>query len=481
MEHVDVLIVGAGLSGIAAAHHLMAECPNKTFAILEAREAMGGTWDLFRYPGIRSDSDMYTLGYSFAPWQSARAIADGPSILAYIRETAKADGTDRKIRYDSRATRASWSSETSAWTVDVAHPKAGGATRISCRFLMICTGYYDYASGHAPSFPGAERYQGVLVHPQHWPEDLDWSGKRIVVIGSGATAVTLVPELAKKAAHVTMLQRSPSYVVSLPAVDAIAEWTRKKLGAKAAHRIVRLKNITLAMAFYNFSRRFPKQAKGLFVGGVKRALGRAVDVKKHFTPRYDPWDQRLCFVPDGDLFDALESGRADVVTDTIETFTERGVRLASGETIEADIIVTATGLNVLLFGDMKLEVDGALVDPSKKLNYRGSMLSDVPNMAMTIGYTNASWTLKCDLVCEYVCRLLRAMDDGGYRRVTPRVPAEGVGELPLIDFSSGYVTRALDRLPKQGNKAPWRLHQNYFLDVLGLRYGAVVDSALELR
>jgi len=477
-DFLDVLVVGAGLSGMAAGYHLQTECPQLSYAILESRAASGGTWDLFKYPGIRSDSDMHTLGFSFRSWTGAKAIADGPSILEYIRDTAREHGIDRKIRYHHRVERASWSSETSLWTVDVRRT-GGEAVRLTCRFLLVCSGYYDYARGYTPDFPGIERFGGRVVHPQTWTDDVDYTGKRVVVIGSGATAVTLVPELAKKAAHVTMLQRSPTYILSRPAVDGIAKWLEKNLPGKVAYAATRWKNVLLGMALFDLSRRYPERATQLLLGGVRKLLGDDFDIATHFTPTYRPWDQRLCLVPDGDLFEAIKSGRAEVVTDHIETFTETGLQLRSGKTLDADLVVTATGLKVLLLGDIQLTVDGRKVDPGKTVNYRGTMLSDVPNLALALGYTNASWTLKCDLVCEFVCRLLNHMEKNGYRSCVPRVKEEGMPTEPLLNFSSGYVQRALEQLPKQGPKAPWRLYQNYFLDLLGLRYGALNDGMIE--
>ena len=477
-EDLDVVVVGAGLSGIAAGYHLQTKCPRRTYAILEARDTIGGTWDLFRYPGIRSDSDMYTLGYSFRPWPGAKAIADGPSILAYIRDTARDFGIDRKIRFGHRVERASWSSADARWTIE-ARRATGELVRLRARFLLVCSGYYDYQQGYTPDLPGRERFRGRVVHPQQWTDDIAYAGKRVVVIGSGATAVTLVPELAKQAAHVTMLQRSPTYIMSLPAVDRIAMWLRRRLPAQAAYDATRWKNVALGMAWFNFCRRFPERAKRIMVRGVRDSLGRDYDVATHFTPSYKPWDQRLCLVPDGDLFDAIKSGRAEVVTDHIDTFTETGLRLRSGATLEADLVVTATGLALLMFGGMKLDVDGRTVEPSKAMTYRGAMLSDVPNLAFAMGYTNASWTLKCDLVCEYVCRLLNHMEAAGHRQCTPRL-REAMDAEPVINFSSGYVQRALPHLPKQGTKAPWRLYQNYALDLVGFRYRRVADDALEL-
>lgn len=478
-QHFDVLVVGAGISGIGAAYYLGQRCPKRTYAILEARDDLGGTWDLFRYPGIRSDSDMYTLGYAFKPWKSPKAIADGPSILAYLRETAHEHGIDRHIRFGHSVTRASWSSGDARWTVE-ARKKDGEVARLTCGFLFVCSGYYDYAEGYTPELPGIERFAGQVVHPQKWSEDVEYAGKRVVVIGSGATAVTLVPELAKKAAHVTMLQRSPTYIVSVPAADAIANRLRAKLPPKLAYGITRWKNVLVGMAIYGASRRAPRAMKRLFVGGVKKELGPDYDVETHFTPRYDPWDQRLCLVPDSDLFESIREGRASVVTDHIETFTEKGIRLRSGEELEADLVVTATGLKVRMLGGAELVVDGERVDLSRTMTYKAMMISDVPNLAMWFGYTNASWTLKADLTSEYVCRLLNLMERKGRRVCVPRRDPS-VREEPFLDFSSGYVQRALASLPRQGSKAPWKLHQNYLLDVLTLRHGKVDDGVVELR
>ena len=475
-NHRDVLIVGAGLSGIGAAHHLQKNCPKKSYAILEGRERLGGTWDLFRYPGIRSDSDMYTLGYSFRPWSNPKAIADGPSILQYIEDTAKDGGIDRHIRLQHQVKSARFSSETSRWTVEVLDKKSGRTIELTCGFLMMCAGYYDYDAGYTPAFLGKERFQGKVVHPQQWPEDLDYEGKRVVVIGSGATAVTLVPELAKKAAHVTMLQRSPTYIVTAPEKDRIANWLREKLPAKSAYSISRWKNVLVSMAFYQYARRFPDQTKKMLVGQARKQLGKSVD-PRHFTPTYKPWDQRVCLVPDGDLFETVKSGRASVVTDQIAAFTEKGLLLASGAELEADIVVTATGLQLKFLGGMKLEVDGKTIVPSETMTYKGMMLSDVPNVAFAIGYTNASWTLKCDLTCEYVCRLLNHMDDHGFTRCTPRRDPS-VEEAPLMDFTSGYVQRSIAEFPRQGSAAPWKLYQNYALDRVTLRHSPLDDGSM---
>ncbi len=475
-EHFDVVVVGAGLSGIGAGYHLQARCPGKSYVILESREAIGGTWDLFRYPGIRSDSDMYTLGYSFRPWTNAKSIADGPSILAYVRDTAREYGIDTHIRFNHRVTHASWSTPDARWTVE-ARRADGSTARFTCGFLLLCAGYYRYEAGYAPEFPGLENFKGRVVHPQLWAGDIDYAGKRVVVIGSGATAVTLVPELAKDAAHVTMLQRSPTYIVSRPSEDPIAHWLRAKLPARLAYLLTRAKNVTLGMWFYRLARRKPERVKQGILKLAQEALGPDFDMA-HLTPRYNPWDQRLCLVPDGDLFDALRAGRASIVTDEIEGFTEKGIRLKSGRMLDADLIVTATGLHMQPVGGMSLEVDGAPIDVAQKLTYKGMMYGDVPNLASVFGYTNASWTLKADLSCEYVCRLLNHMDRSGLRQCTPRRDAS-VEEAPLFDFTSGYIQRAADRLPKQGARAPWRLHQNYARDLMALRYGKLEDGAME--
>jgi monooxygenase len=479
-EHVDVIIVGAGLSGIGAARHLREKCPEKTFLILEGRGAIGGTWDLFRYPGVRSDSDMFTLGYTFKPWRDQKAIADGASILAYVRETAAENGLDARIRFGHRVTRASWSSADAAWTLEIERGPGEESVRLSCNFLLACTGYYDYAAGYTPELPGAERFAGRIVHPQFWKSDIAYAGKRVVVIGSGATAVTLVPELAKTAAHVVMLQRSPTYVVSMPGEDVIANWLREHAPAKVAYGLTRWKNVLLGMVFFQLSRRRPAFAKERLIALVRKELGPDYDVEKHFTPHYKPWDQRVCLVPDSDLFAAIRSGKASVVTDHIETFTETGIRLRSGEELPADLVVTATGLKLQFLSGMELTVDGRRVEPSKTMTYKAMMLCDVPNLVCTFGYTNASWTLKADLTSEYVCRLLRHMSAKGARKATPRRTDESVLEAPFLDFTSGYVQRALDSFPKQGSKRPWKLDQNYVLDILNLRFGDVDDGTLEL-
>lgn len=476
-EHFDVVIVGAGLSGIGAGYHLQAEAPDRSYVILEGRESIGGTWDIFRYPGIRSDSDMYTLGYNFKPWREAKAIADGPSILNYVRETAAENGIDRHIRFGHMVKRASWSTEEAAWTVEA---ESGGRTvRFTCSFLFLCGGYYSYEGGYSPEFPGAERFKGRIVHPQKWPEDLDYAGKKVVIIGSGATAVTLVPEMAKDAAHVTMLQRSPTYVVSRPAEDKIANWLRARLPAMLAYQLVRWKNVLLTMYFYRLTRKRPEAVKTRLLQWVRDELGPDFDIETHFTPRYNPWDQRLCLVPDSDLFKSLREGSSSVVTDTIEGFTETGIKLTSGKELEADVIVTATGLNLSVMNGLELSVDGRKVEPAKVLTYKGMMYEDIPNLASSFGYTNASWTLKCDLTCEYVARVLNHMKKTGMRQATPRNADPDVQQQPWLDFSSGYVQRSIAKLPKQGTKAPWKLYQNYALDLLNLRHSKIEDGVLE--
>jgi monooxygenase len=472
----DVIIVGAGLSGIGVAYHLQRDCPRKSFVILEARGAIGGTWDLFRYPGVRSDSDMHTLGYRFRPWRGEKAIADGPSILSYLNDTAREYGIDRNIRYHQKVTRACWSSQQARWTLDVADVD-GEVETYTCNFLQICSGYYDYDAGYMPGWPGMERFKGKIVHPQKWPEDLDYAGKRLVVIGSGATAVTLVPALTDKASHVTMLQRSPTYIVARPAKDAIADWLYAKLPEHLAHTLARWKSILLQMYFYKAARRKPEAAKQRIIELAQAELGPGIDMQ-HFTPRYNPWDQRLCLVPDGDLFKAIRAGKASVITGEIETFTETGLRLGSGKELPADIIVTATGLVMKLLGGMVLAVDGRTVHPGTTLSYKGMMLSDVPNLATTFGYTNASWTLKADLIAEYLCRILNKMDRGGYAYCTPRNNDPSMIPDTTLPLSSGYMQRAKEILPKQGSKRPWRLYQNYAKDMLALRFGSIDDGTL---
>ncbi len=474
-EHVDVLIVGAGLSGIGAACRLRTEHPDRSVAILESREASGGTWDLFRYPGIRSDSDMFTFGFKWRPWPGDTALADGASILEYLRTVAREYAVDELIRYRHRVVSASWDSSTDVWTVEVDHD--GEPRTVTTSLLWACGGYYDYDQGFSPEFPGQEEFGGTIVHPQHWPEDLDYAGKKVVVIGSGATAVTLVPAMADAGAgHVTMLQRSPTYILSLPGRDPLATRLRR-LPTKVSYPIVRWKAILLAVATYQLAQRRPQLVKSAIRKMTAKQLPPGVDVDVHFKPAYDPWDQRLCFVPDGDLFKAMRAGKASVVTDHIESFTPAGVRLRSGEEIEADVIVTATGLTLKAMGGIELVVDGTPVKMPETMTYKALMLSDVPNFVFTIGYTNASWTLKADLVADFVCRLLTYLDEHGVRRaVAPRDPS--VGEERLIDFSSGYILRALDALPRQGDREPWKLRQNYLKDVRSINHDRIDDGVL---
>jgi monooxygenase len=494
-EHFDVLIVGAGISGIGAGYHLKQRCPSRSYLILENRERIGGTWDLFRYPGIRSDSDMYTLGYAFKPWLGDNAIADGASIRNYVTETAAEHGIDQHIRFRHKVVSAAWSSETSRWTVTAIHtrPTSSALSRrgrdsepeeqiqITCTFLYMCAGYYRYDAGYTPDLPGRERFGGQIIHPQHWPEDLDYQGKRVIVIGSGATAVTLVPSMANAGAgHVTMLQRSPTYVISRPARDPLAHALRKRVPQKLAYDIVRWKQVLLGMYFFQLSRRAPALVARRLRELVAEALP-GFDVAKHFTPSYKPWDQRVCLIPDADLFDAIKSGKASIVTDHIETFTERGIKLKSGEELAADIVVTATGLELIALGGTEVTVDGQRFEPPKTMSYKAMMFRDVPNLASSFGYTNASWTLKADLTSAYVCRLLNHMQKHGFVRCTPRLNDSTVSEVPWLDFTSGYVQRAANVLPKQGSKVPWRVHQNYALDLLTLKLGKVEDGAMEFK
>ena len=477
VEFIDVLIVGAGLSGIGAACHLQRECPDRRYAILEGRQSLGGTWDLFRYPGIRSDSDMYTLGYSFRPWTGEKSIADGPAILEYLRDTAREYSVDRQIRYGHRVRGASWSSADACWTVRV--EREGGETiEMRASFLMLCCGYFDYDEGYTPEFAGREQFRGRFVHPQQWGDDVDYAGKRVVVIGSGATAVTLVPELAKRAAHVTMLQRSPTYMITRPSVDGMANWLRRYTPSPLAHAVTRWKNLLLGMYIFRLCRRKPQRVKEIMIRLVQKQLTPDYDVQTHFTPRYNPWEQRLCLVPDGDLFEAIRANRASVVTDQIERFTETGLKLKSGAELPADLVVCATGLQLAVLKGMELVVDGHRLEAPKLVNYKGVMFGGVPNLVSVFGYTNASWTLKADLASVFVCRLLNHMKRSGARVCMAPTDQESIATEPWVDFSSGYFQRALGQLPKQGNKKPWKLNQNYLADVMTLRFGAVDDGVL---
>ena len=477
-NHFDVLIVGGGLSGVGAACSLTTHCPKKTYAVLEGRARIGGTWDLFRYPGIRSDSDMFTLGYSFRPWVEGKAIADGDSILNYINETAKDYGVDKNIRFHHLVKRASWSSHDAVWTVEAECGPDQQVACFTCEFLFVCSGYYSYVEGYTPAFPGSQRFAGQLVHPQKWPEDLAYADKRVIVIGSGATAVTLVPAMARTAAHVTMLQRSPTYVVARPEQDALANFLRRHLPAMLAYNLVRWRNILFGIYFFGLCKRSPERVKKWILDRAQGALGADYDTHTHFTPRYNPWDQRMCLVPDGDLFESIKAGKASVVTDEIDTFTEQGIKLRSGKELQGDIIVTATGLNLVALGNIQISVDGRHIDPAKTLNYKGTMYAGIPNLASTFGYTNASWTLKAELTCDYICRVLNHMQAKGYKVCVPQNDDASIKPEPWLNLNSGYILRAADKLPKQGSKTPWKLHQNYVKDVLSLKFGSLDDGVI---
>jgi cation diffusion facilitator CzcD-associated flavoprotein CzcO len=479
VEHLDVLIVGAGLSGIGAGHYIQDKCPWASYAIFEAREAMGGTWDLFRYPGIRSDSDMFTLGYSFRPWDGEKTIADGDSILQYIKDTAAESGIDEHIRYQHRIIAADWSSDEARWHVTAERSDTGEVISLTARFVFSCSGYYRYDHGYQPEFAGTDRFRGQIVHPQAWPEDLDYAGKQVVVIGSGATAVTLIPSMAQDAGHVTMLQRSPTYIVTVPAKNPAAQILRKVLPDRFAGTIMRWVLAVGTQATYVISKRRPELVKKVLRSGLKRQLPKGYDIDTHFTPSYNPWDQRLCAVPDGDLFKVIREDKASVVTDHIDTFTETGILLESGEQLEADIVITATGLELLFIGGIQLTVDGEPVNLPDKLTYKGMMLEGVPNFALAVGYTNASWTLKCDLTCDYVCRLLNHLHDTGLQQCTPRNDDASVTAAPLLGLSSGYITRAADRFPKQGSRHPWQVHQSYLRDYRALKRSGIEDDSMK--
>ena len=482
VEHFDVLVVGAGISGIGAGYHLQALCPDRSYVILEGRDDIGGTWDLFRYPGVRSDSDMHTLGYSFKPWTADKAIADGPSILQYLRDTVSEFGIDRHIRFGHLVQRAEWSSDDARWAVTSRRKDTGEQVTITANYLFMCSGYYSYKAGHTPDFPGMGTFTGTVVHPQQWPQDLDYAGKRVVVIGSGATAMTLIPAMASTAAHVTMLQRSPTYVAAGPDKDVIANALRKVLPAKLAYSLTRRKNIALQQMIYRQSRTKPERMKATLLKRVRKALGPDYDVATHFTPSYNPWDQRLCLVPNGDLFDAIKGGKASVVTDHIDSITPTGIRLQSGQELAADIIVTATGLELVTLGEMEFAVDGKPVDFSSTWTYKGFAYSDVPNLASSFGYINASWTLRADLTCEYVCRLLNHMTATGTVQCTPRL-RESDADMPqrpwIDDFSAGYMQRVMHRFPRQGDREPWINPQNYSRDKKMFRTGQLEDGAMQ--
>lgn len=483
MSHFDVVIVGAGLSGIGAAVHLQKHSPGKTYAILESREAIGGTWDLYRYPGIRSDSDMHTLGYNFKPWKAEKAIADGPSILDYVNETADENGVRKNILFNRRLENAAWSTQDACWTLDVENTSdsdTGNPETISCNFLLMCSGYYSYDTPYLPEFPGQEDFEGVMFHPQHWPQNLDYAGKRVVVIGSGATAMTIIPAMAKDTEHITMLQRSPTYVVSRPDKDVIANFLRKILPEKIAYKLTRMKNVEFQKRMYNRTRTHPEKVKDFLLGQVRKHLGDDL-VEKHFTPTYNPWDQRLCLIPNADLFQAIKSGKASVVTDHIESITKKGIRTQSGDELEADIIIAATGLNLKVLGGVQFSVDGEPVGFPDTWTYKGMMYSDVPNLVQIFGYINASWTLRADLTAEYTCRLLNRMDELGVRQCTPRLRPQDsnmTARTWIDDFSAGYMQRVMHLFPKQGDHMPWVNTQNFAADKKMIRNAPLEDGAL---
>ncbi len=477
-EHFDVVVVGAGISGIGAGCHLNMHCPGKRYVILEGRPDIGGTWDLFRYPGVRSDSDMYTLGYSFRPWTQAKSIADGPAILSYLRDVVREYRLSDHIRFHHHVVRANWSSIDARWTIEAVQGTAKTPVRFTCNFLFICSGYYDYQQAYMPDFPGRDAFAGQLVHPQFWPNNIEYTGKRVIIIGSGATAVTMVPAIARQATHVTMLQRSPSYYIASPSIDPVAAWLTKFLPAKLVHSLTRWRNLLRQQLLFSICKLSPQTAKKYLLGLLHKELGPDFDYDTHFSPRYNPWEQRLCLVPDSDFFEALKSGRASIATDHIDHFTPDGIQLKSGKPLKADIIISATGLKLLGQGGVSIYVDGVKVEANQKFVYKGMMYNDVPNMAFSFGYTNASWTLRADLTCDYVCRLLSHMDKSGTNICIPKLPAAQMTAKPWVDFSSGYFQRALDILPRQGDKPPWIPSQNYIVDRLALKFGSVDDGVM---
>ena len=478
-NHFNVIVVGAGISGIGAGYYLQKKCPNKSFVILEGRDNIGGTWDLFRYPGIRSDSDMNTMGFRFKPWMGVKSIADGPSILSYLHETVKENDLNKKIHFNQWVNEASWSSEDAQWTVQAENKKTQELQDFTCDFLFLCGGYYNYEEGYTPHFAGRENFLGQIIHPQKWPKNLDYKNKKVVVIGSGATAVTIIPTMAEEAAHVTMLQRSPTYFLSAPDEDPVGNFLRKFISSKLTYKLVRWKNIRFQWWFFQKCRKFPKKVKEFLITQVREALGPNYDIETHFTPKYNPWEQRMCLVPNGDFFNAINAGKASVITDHIDRFTKKGIKLKSGGEVEADLIVTATGLNLEVCNGIKLEVDNNEVDISKTMTYKGMMFSDVPNLVATFGYTNASWTLRADLTSEYVCRLLNFMDKKGYANCCPRTAEHVEPDGDWLDFTSGYVKRSMHKFPKQGSRDPWRNTQNFPKDVLAIRWGNIDNKELK--
>lgn len=479
--YFDTLIIGAGISGISAAHYMQTDCPHKTYAILEGRKNIGGTWDLFRYPGIRSDSDMYTFGFSFRPWTNAKTIAPGEAIIEYLEDTIKDEGIDQHILFEHRVNKATWSSEKSLWTISVKTSNSDQPKIFTCSFLSLCTGYYNYENGYTPTFKGSENFKGQVVHPQKWTKDIDYTDKEIIVIGSGATAITLIPSLAEKAAHVTMLQRSPTYIAAQPAVDTLGQWLYKILPTKTAFKINRWRKIRWQQFSYYLARKYPNFMRKSLLKQAKDALGSEFELDPHFTPKYAPWDERLCLAPDGDFFATLKNKQASIVTDHIEQFTETGIQLKSGKLLEADMIVTATGLSATVVSNFDIEVDGQLVDFSKTVAYKGCMFSDIPNMNLAFGYTNASWTLKCDMVSQYVCRLINYMDKNKFTQCCPMQNDPNLKLEPYMDFTPGYIQRVLDQLPKTGSTAPWRVEQSYYYDKDIFEKSALDDGVIEFR
>ncbi len=477
-QYVDVVIIGTGISGISAAYYLQTMCPEKSFIMLEARDSIGGTWDLFKYPGIRSDSDMYTLGFEFRPWLSTKAIADGPSIMEYLNGSIKDYKLEESIRFGHQVDKASWSTQDSKWTI-TSNLTEGGQATYDCQFIFCCTGYYNYEKGYTPEFKGLQNYKGTFIHPQLWPEDLDYSDKKMVVIGSGATAITLIPELAARASHVTMLQRSPTYVTVAPAEDKLANWMNRTFPQNLAYRITRWRKIRMGQFFYKLAKKYPGFMKGLILKGVTKELGEDYDVATHFTPKYNPWDQRICLAPDSDFFNSLKSGKAEVVTDSIERITETGIQLTSGKHLEADVIVSATGLDLKFLGGIKVVVDDETIDFSKSVAYKGMMFSGVPNLTLAFGYTNASWTLKCDLSNSYFCRLINYMDEHQYAKCVPMLSDSDLKLESFVDFNSSYILRYIDDYPKQVDKEPWKLKQDYFVDYKKLKKEKVNDGIME--
>ena len=480
-KKIDVLVVGAGISGIGAGYHLQKKCPETSFLIFEGREKIGGTWDLFKYPGIRSDSDMYTLGYNFKPWKEQEAIADAPSILEYLNETVEEFNLKNKIRFGKYVKKARWSSESNQWTVDIEDKKTGKFSQVLCNFIFMCSGYYSYKEGYTPHFEGKENFKGDIIHPQKWDTNFDYSNKKIVVIGSGATAITIVPEMAKTAEHVTMLQRSPTYVVAAPEKDNLANKLRKYLPLKFTYWLIRWRNILRQQYYFSLCKKYPKGVKNAIIREIKKKLSNEFDVKTHFTPKYNPWDQRMCLVPDGDLFEQINQGKVSVVTDHIKNFTENGLLLLSGEELEADVIITATGLNLEMLSTVEFFVDNKFVDISKTVTYKGMMYSGIPNLASTFGYTNASWTLGADLTSEYVCRVINHMKRNNYNVVCPKPNISIEPDPDYLNLTSGYIKRSRNIFPQQGKKAPWRTNQNYLIDIFQMKYGRIDDGEISFE